>query len=120
VAARQWKDILNWSTVDMFFIRLFMTRGKEVHRRPMTFSEPPDWRKTPVALGVSSVARWEQPHHQCDTAGTGRARRRMEPNRRIDDGSRRAWGGNHDRKRFGDTLGAGVEDFFLFILFSGV
>lgn len=40
--------VLNWSAVDMFFIRLFKMTVKEVHRHRITYSEPPDWRKTLV------------------------------------------------------------------------
>lgn len=41
--------LLNWSTVDVFFIRLSKMGEREVHGHQSTFLEPPDRRKTLVS-----------------------------------------------------------------------
>lgn len=87
--------LLNWSTVDVFFIRLCETYQS-------TFSDSPCWdgRKTLKSLGVvwtqPSVARWRLPrgHDLAGVlAGAPRAQRRWEPGRGTETRSRRERGG---------------------------
>ena len=57
--------MLNWSTVDMFFIRLSKTYGEEVHRHILKATakgeEDPEVSLKDCNLTRSSVACWREP-----------------------------------------------------------